>query len=375
MTLHVVGLPWTATTDEYLTCAYTQKLIKFCRMHSDRDVILYATEENDAPCSEHVALLSEAERAGYFGEWGSEALLQRVIWDNTQEPWVKFNERAIEAILARGEREDLVLLVGGNCQQPIAAAVSAELLAVEPFVGYEGIFTHAAFESHAWRSHVYGLMGLRNGRWYDATIPNYFDLAEFDVEPEHGDYLLFVGRMVERKGPHIAAQIAEAAGLPLKVAGPGALEWTDTRIRTAEVTLESSAGLEYVGEVGVEERAELMAGAAVLLAPTMYIEPFGGVTVEAMLSGTPVVATDWGSFTEIIEQGVNGYRFRTLAEGVESVYAAAELDPGAIQSLARDRYSLAAIRPLYDRWFAQLGGLWGEGWPALGERSGMFAQT
>ncbi len=368
MRLHLLGLPWTATTEEYLTCAYTQKLVKFCRMMEPRghEIFLYATEENDAPCAEHIPLFTEEERHGFFGEWGTEALFRRVTWDRTQEPWVTFNHRAVQEIEDRAGDRELVLLVGGNCQMPVQEAVSARLLAVEPFVGYEGVFTHAAFESHAWRSHVYGLESTRNGRWYDATIPNYFDPEEFPiVNRGGGDYLLFVGRLVERKGPHVAAQIAEAAGMRLVVAGPGCVEHGDDFLQAEEVRLENRHGIEYAGEIGVEERAELMASARAVLAPTFYIEPFCGVAVEAMLSGTPVIAPDWGAFTETIQEGETGFRFRTLAEGVSAVEQAGDLDHEGIRDYAMSRYSLEAVAPQFERWFEQLGGLWREGWTEL----------
>jgi glycosyltransferase involved in cell wall biosynthesis len=377
MRLHVVGLPWTATTTEYLTCAYTQKLLKFGRMMEPRghEVVLYAgSEENEAPCTEHVPVISEAERASWFGEWGSDALLKRVTWDNTAEPWRTFNERAVRAISERADDHDLVLLVGGNCQQPVHAALVDRLLPVEPFVGYEGVFTHAAYESHAWRSHVYGLMSERNGRFFDATIPNYFDPDDFAVEPRRGgDYVLFVGRLVQRKGPHVAAQLAEAVGMPLVVAGPGGVESGPGYVRADEILVASSAGVDYVGEVGVEERAELMANAACLLSPTLYIEPFGGVAVEAMMAGTPVLATDWGAFTETVVEGLSGWRFRTLAEGVEAFDRLGDLDAHEIQDYAWSRYGLAAVAPQFERWFRQLDSLWREGWNELPEEAAAAA--
>jgi glycosyltransferase involved in cell wall biosynthesis len=105
-----------------------------------------------------------------------------------------------------------------------------------------------------------------------------------------------------------------------------------------------------------------MAGAVATLVPTMYVEPFGGVAVEAMMAGCPALTTDWGAFTETVEEGVSGYRFRSLREGVAAVEAAAELDRERVRARAEERYSLEAVAPLYERWFSQLGTLRGAGW-------------
>jgi glycosyltransferase involved in cell wall biosynthesis len=146
-------------------------------------------------------------------------------------------------------------------------------------------------------------------RWFDTVIPNYFDMDEFPIVNEgKGQYLAFLGRLIQRKGPHIASDIAKAAGLPLRVAGAGGKQ-VGKDIIANEVTIKDA---EYIGPVNVKERAQFLAGARALIVPTTYMEPFGGVAVEAMLCGTPVIASDAGAFTEIVKNGVSGYRFRTL---------------------------------------------------------------
>lgn len=364
MRLHLVALPHTQTTSEYLSCAYTQKAVKFCRMMAPHhEVILYAGEQNEAPCAEHVPLVTEAQRRGWFGE-GFDTVRTPLRW----EPYVPYfqvaNERAIREIRKRAEPRDLILLTTGWPQKPIADAFP-EHLSVEWAVGYEGIcLPHRAFESAAWMHHVYGLRGIRNGHFYDAVIPNFFDPSEFHLADKE-DYVLFVGRLVARKGPHVALQVAERAGVKLLVAGPGATSWGKGEVIAPEVTLQGD--VEYVGELGVEERASYMARARALLCPTLYVEPFGGVAVEAMLSGTPVIATDWGAFTETVTDLV-GSRFRTLAEGAAAVRdwweSGDPIDHEAIRQHAIRRYSLDAVRPRFERWLGQLQGLWGEGWNA-----------
>jgi glycosyltransferase involved in cell wall biosynthesis len=207
---------------------------------------------------------------------------------------------------------------------------------------------------------VYGKQGIEDGRWYDTVIPNYFDPDELPFSRENDGDLLYVGRLIARKGVHVAAQIAEACGRKLLVAGPGCVASEDGLIVMGEGVI--SGPIEYIGVLGPEERAQAMGRAAVLLAPTGYIEPFGGVAVEAMMCGTPVVATPWGAFTETVRPGVSGELFHTLQEGVDAVELSATFDRLTVRDYAEERYSLDAVAPLYERWFSRLETLWAAGW-------------
>jgi hypothetical protein len=80
-----------------------------------------------------------------------------------------------------------------------------------------------------------------------------------------------------------------------------------------------------------------------------------------MLAGAPVVASDWGSFTEIVTPNV-GRRFRTLAQGAQAVKEVGNLDRKKIRKHALDHYSLEAVGPMFMRYFDQLDSLWRRGW-------------
>lgn len=373
MRLHLVALPHTRVHRAHNGCAYTAKNLKACKMFAaaGHEVILYAPEGSDAPgAAETVECLSDAERRAIFGPDDPTRL---PAWPDDAQTAL-FSARAAEAILERAQPHDLVLLTQGLTHKPIHDALLApgpkpgatgaaksrdrlppKVLCIEPGVGYEGVFTgRCAFESHAWRHFVLAKYGHEvNSHWYSTVIPNYFDPADFPkLNPGGGKYLLFLGRVNSDKGPQAAGQIAAHLGMPLIVAGAGVRHTAPGVVEGNGVTI--TGDVEYYGPVTIAERAELLAGAACLLAPTMYVEPFGGVAVEAMMAGTPAVTTNLGAFTETVTPGVSGYRFNTFAEGVAAVEAAMKLNSADVQRYALERYSLDAVGPQFDAWFNRL---------------------
>lgn len=363
MRFHVVGLPHTETNFEHLTCAYTQKVVKFCEMMLDRghEVFLYSAENNIARCTEHVTVLSSTDQLRFFGPH-DKAALPAVDWDPNSEYWRIMNTNTINGIRERKQERDIICLIAGTAQRPIASALP-ELLSVEYGIGYSGVFSdYLVFESYAWMHHIYGLRGDDNGHFYHDVVPNYFDVKQFTpVAKPKGDYLLWMGRMIARKGPNIAAEIAERAGIPLVMAGNGLIKQDGDEFIANDITFKSGNAT-HVGPVGVEERAELMANAYALLMPTLYLEPFGGVHVEAMLSGTPVITPDYGVFPETNLNGVTGFRFHTLREAVRGVERIEELNRAAIRTYAVNRFGLGPVGRQFETYFERLLGLYGDGW-------------
>lgn len=347
-TLHVVGLPYTETTYEFEWCAYTAKVRKFCDMMASlgRRVVLYAGEENEGQCDEHIACAGV--RCPVTGVAGSIP-----SFDPAAPLFTDFARRVTEAMRSRVEPHDVICLIAGRTQQSIAQAFP-ENRAVEFGVGYGGVFApHLVFESYAWMHTVYGAFcggdaHTIDGRFFDAVIPNYFEVDRLPLQTVKDDYLLYFARMDDRKGIGIAVEVANRTGLPLKTAGAGP----------------AVKGAEHFGVVGPAERAELMGGARAILCPTLYIEPFGGAAVEAMLCGTPVISTDWGAFTETNVVGTTGYRCRTLSEFIDAVDRVGDLDPLMIRAHAIAHYSTDQVRHQYQAYFERLETLWGDGWYA-----------
>lgn len=361
MRLHLAALPHVklGSPTTHL-CAYSGKIERFVRMMRDRyEIIVYTVEGSVVPGAECVDCLSERGRINYFGPDEANRL---PAWP-TDEQSVAFNMIAAIEIKKRADPHDLVLLSGGYTHAPIRDTLP-NMMFLEPFVGYEGVFggnVHAAYESYFHMAEIAWRMNFKDIRWYDRVIYPYFDPDEFPhLNDGKGDYLLFIGRLITRKGPHIAWEIAKRSGLPLVVAGAGG-RVEGSVLYGQDVRLED---VDYRGPVGIEERAKLMAGARAVIVPTTYAEPGGNVAIEAMACGTPVIAPDWGVFAETVEHGRTGFHFRTLRQAIDAVNDTGTLNCTHIQYRARERFSLKSTADKFSQWFSDIETLWGEGWYA-----------
>jgi glycosyltransferase involved in cell wall biosynthesis len=349
MRFHVVSLPHTQTTLEYSACAFTEKVRKFCiMMHNlGHEVFLYSGDRNEAPCTEHVQCFTEGERLAHCD--GKHFIA--ASWNPVDAGWVVFNTRVVEAIRARAQEKDFICLISGWAGKPVADMFPQHQV-VEFGIGYPGSFAkYRVFESYAWMHAIYGAetrgnAGVADGRWFDAIIPGYFETERFEFSAEKDDYYFFIGRLIDRKGPQIAAEVCKRLGKRLIVAGQGT----------------PPEGCEYVGVIGPEERNRLMSRARAVFVPTVYLEPFGNVAVEAQACGTPAITTDWGAFTETVLHGQTGFRCRTLREFIDAALTCHTLDPWAIRQHAVANYSLEATAVKYDRYFRRLLTVWGDGW-------------
>ena len=119
---------------------------------------------------------------------------------------------------------------------------------------------------------------------------------------------------------------------------------------------------DYLGAVTTEQRNRVLSQATAVLMPTQYIEPFGNVSAEAQLCGTPVISTDMGGFVESVEQGVTGYRCNTLGEFVQAVDLAPLLDRASIRARAERLYGCEAADAAYRSYFRRLDTVRGEAW-------------
>lgn len=165
------------------------------------------------------------------------------------------------------------------------------------------------------------------------VVYNGIDINAFPFQAKSGDYLVFLGHLIHRKGPVEAIQIAKKVGMRLVMAGQAG-DYFHAEVEP----LVDGKQVEYIGVVNVPERNKLLSEAAALLFPINGSEPFGLVMVEAMACGTPVAAIDRCAVAEIVEPGVTGYY-------AADVDALATLIP---ETLALDRHKVRQAIARFD---------------------------
>jgi len=352
--LHVLGFPHTSLTSEYSSCAFTDRTRVFAAM---LPTITYGGPVSDVP-------LVTAEEQAEWWPWyspGGQAVFND--FSPASPGWVAFNERAVAAIRERSQPGDILAITMGTAQRPIADALP-DLLPVETGVGYPGVWApYRVFESWAWRNYLQGKAPTDDARLFDDVIPRAYDATEFPQGSGTGGYYLFVGRLMSRKGPHIAAEACKRMGAKLLVAGQGAASTEPGKITCQDGTV-LEGDVEYVGIVKPEERARLMGDAIALFVPTLYLEPFGGVSVEAQLCGTPAIVSPSGGLPENIIEGRTGFVCNTLAEFAGAASVAGTLNRTKTREHAIATWGTDAIRPRFERYFARLETLSHGGWYA-----------
>src|SRR5262249_51009407 len=139
------------------------------------------------------------------------------VFDDSHVWFRSMSECTISNIRERMQSGDFLCLIAGQAQQPIADALP-ELPCVEFGIGYGGVFApYRVFESYAWMHVVLGATEGSpgsDGHFYHTVIPNYFEDEEFTLGAGDGDYLLYAGRLIERKGVHIITEIAKRVDIP-----------------------------------------------------------------------------------------------------------------------------------------------------------------
>lgn len=356
--LHVLGLPHTRTHESFSHCAFTgkvQKLIPMMRAQGC-EVWHYGNGEENPGADEHFPIFSGQIFNDFFPEYANP---QHFVGSaaHVDHPYYRAFNRRLERVLAKSvEPGDFVCMPFGHAHQ--AGTRSHKGVNIETGIGYPVcVEPFRVYESNAWAAHIAGMeksQGSPFGHW---VIPNYFNVFEWDLGTAPRRYLAYFGRLVESKGLNIVREIAKSRpDLDVLLCGQG---------DPAPWLSEKWPNLKHVGTLAGRARSPFLGGAIALLTPTQYLEPFGGVTIEANLCGTPAITSTHGVFPETIANGANGYRCQTLGDYLAAIEWAEQLSVdhhALIRRRAVAKYSLEAIGPRYIQVFSQLRQLQGRGW-------------
>ncbi|MCP9235480.1 glycosyltransferase family 4 protein [Lewinella sp. JB7] len=179
---------------------------------------------------------------------------------------------------------------------------------------------------------------------YIATVYNGIDTKQFTVNTKPKEYLAYFGRIHPDKGTAEAIAIAHRVKRPLLIAG---LIQDHDYYREKVLPHIDDDRVRYLGNVGPDERNRILGGAAALLHPIAFDEPFGLSVAESMMTGTPVIAFNRGAMPELIDHGRTGYLTDCVEGAVELVAMCEELDRKEVAAVARDRFSVERMTEGY----------------------------
>ncbi len=173
------------------------------------------------------------------------------------------------------------------------------------------------------------------------------------LRPEPGRYLAFLGRISPEKRVDRAIEIALRVGMPLKIA---AKVDTSDRAYFDEVVRPRlrEPGIEFVGEIGEDEKDEFLGNAYALLFPIDWPEPFGLVMIEAMACGTPVIAYREGSVPEVMEVGRTGFVVEDLDDAVGATMRAGSLSRASCRAVFEERFTARRMTADYVRQYERI---------------------
>lgn len=360
-TLHVLGVPHTKTTPEFNGCAFTAKVLKFCRMMHQRGhrVIHYGHQDSTVECTEHVTVTNNSDLEAAYGDYRWQELGFAHYYDINDSVHKTFHANCIKEIDKRKSPNDILLCFWGWGHKAIADA-HPDLIAIEPGIGYGGAWARwRVYESHSVMNCLAGPRSVSECHqdWYHRVIPNYFDTDDFDYSEHKDDYILYLGRIYSGKGVDIAIDATREAGKQLIIAGQGTLKsmgYTSTPDHVVEV-----------GYADPDRRRQLLSRARALFIASRYAEPFGGVQVEAWMSGTPVVSPDWAAFAEYNRHGVTGYRCHTFRDFVQAIDTVDQLRPRDCLEHS-GQFTFDSVAPQYERYFQDVTDVYtGSGWYQL----------
>lgn len=372
---HIFSVPHNPSHKDRSACAFAQKARKLSLMLTNlgHEVYHYGNELSDVVATEHVTVTTKEDMREAYGDWEDQSNFYP--WNPDDYCYKMFFLRTEHEMRKRAAQDDFCCYVfGAGLRNLYDRLQDLPVHHVESGIGYYYPYMkYKVFESPSHRHFTYGVyQGNFNKyaqmseeekekayidwnitvdhsypQWQDAVIPNSFDVEDFEFKKDKDDYFLYLGRIIPHKGIEEAMRISKAVGKKLIVAGQGDFE--------KQMGFKPWDNVELVGMVKVEERKKLLSNAKALFCMSRYLECFGGVHIEANLSGTPVIATDFGCYVHTVKHGLTGYRLtgNCFEQGMWAVKNLDRIDPEVCRKWGQ-RFSNENVALKYDEYFDTL---------------------
>lgn len=379
--LHILGIPHTVTNSQYSHCAFTGKVQRFAPMMRplDYEVYHYGNAGSESGATKDICILSaselellEIQSLKYLHPSFSDTDIKNILNDKRRivgdlarwdTPLYKEFNRRLKIELKKYYRSNATDIVCNPYGRSYTEALNdLDIVKVECGIGYKDpCEAWRIYESYAWFHSSMALEG-HNGTyknyWY--VIPQSFNILEWPLNLNPTPKKVgFLGRIGPGKGCHLIVDIARRfPDVEFIICGGGD---PNPYLQLPNI--------KFKPQIHGTERATYLGSLVALIAPTQYVEPYGCISPEAQLCGTPVIAPDSGGFTETVIHMKTGLLCHTLADYCLGIQLAldGQFDRSYIRTRAVERYDMTVVAHKWDQAFKSIldmsngaGGWYGE---------------
>ncbi len=191
--------------------------------------------------------------------------------------------------------------------------------------------------------------------WANWQSTVYYGLPQdlYQLHPNPGHYLAFLGSLAPEKRPDHAIELAKRVGVPLRMAGK--IDPKDEEYFRATVKpLLANPLIDYLGDITEAEKRDFLGQAMALVCPYDWPEPFELVLLEALASGTPVLAYRRGCIPEIIEDRSTGLVCEGLDAMTDAIKEVPELDRRRCRKSFEERFTVERMVQNYLRVYERI---------------------
>jgi glycosyltransferase involved in cell wall biosynthesis len=346
MVFHCLSVPYSPTKKDVSLCAFVQKVYKFCKEMTERGHTVYHYGHNDSEvvCSEHINVIDNITLENGYGDlnkWKTKGFDQNV----NNEAVKVFNDNCIKELNKRikPNQNEFILCWFGYAHQPCVKHFYKQCIVAEPSIGYDSMFAPIKiFETYSHMHKMHGVAKRNIEMQKEFVAYPGFDAKDFKYSAKKSNDALFLGRIIEAKGARLVYEICNELKQKINFAGPNILNLPETKY------------CKFLGFIDPKQRKKILSEAKFLFVPSLFIEPCNWTVIEAQLSGTPTITTDFGGFTETVKQGVTGFRCETKNDFTKAIEFINKIKPLNCRKNALNNYTIKQQADRYEKIFSSL---------------------